>query len=74
VVEHTLIPALVRQGLAGLWVQGQPGLQSKFQDSQGYTEKFCFEKPTNQPTNQKQKTNQKLQVKKKINELKKEKS
>jgi hypothetical protein len=28
------------------WVQGQPGLQSEFQDSQGYTEKPCFEKQT----------------------------
>ena len=25
-------------------VQGQPGLQSEFQDSQGHTEKPCFEK------------------------------
>jgi hypothetical protein len=24
---------------------GQPGLQSEFQDSQGYTEKPCVEKP-----------------------------
>jgi hypothetical protein len=24
---------------------GQPGLQSEFQDSQGYTEKPCLEKP-----------------------------
>jgi hypothetical protein len=24
--------------------QGQPGLQSQFQDSQGYTEKPCLEK------------------------------
>ena len=31
-----LISALGRQRLAG---QGQPGLQSKFQESQGYTEK-----------------------------------
>ena len=23
-------------------MQGQPGLQSEFQDSQGYTEKFCL--------------------------------
>jgi hypothetical protein len=30
----------------------QHGLQSEFQDSQGYTEKPCFEKPTNQPTKQ----------------------
>ena len=27
-----------------LWVQGQPGLQSKFQDNQGYKEKICLEK------------------------------
>jgi hypothetical protein len=27
------------------WVWGQPGLQSEFQDSQGYTEKHCLEKP-----------------------------
>ena len=25
--------------------QGQPGLQSEFQESQGYTEKTCLEKP-----------------------------
>ena len=25
-----------------LWVQGQPGLQSEFQDSQNYTEKPCL--------------------------------
>jgi hypothetical protein len=30
---------------ASLWVQGQPGLQSEFQDSQGCTEKPCLEKP-----------------------------
>jgi hypothetical protein len=34
-----LIPAL------DFWVQGQPDLQSEFQDSQGYTEKLCLEKP-----------------------------
>jgi hypothetical protein len=26
--------------------EGQPGLQSKFQDSQGYPEKACLKKPT----------------------------
>jgi hypothetical protein len=36
------------------WVQGQPGLQSEFQDSQGYTEKPCLKK---QKQKQKQKTN-----------------
>ena len=42
---HTpLIPALGRQRQADFWVQGQPGLQNEFQDSQGYTEKPCLEK------------------------------
>jgi hypothetical protein len=27
-----------------LWVRGQPGLQSEFQDSQSYTEKPCLKK------------------------------
>jgi hypothetical protein len=26
------------------WVQGQPGLQTEFQDSQGYTEKLSLQK------------------------------
>jgi hypothetical protein len=43
---HTpLIPAFGRQRQVDLWVRGQPGLQSEFQDSQGYTEKSCLEKP-----------------------------
>jgi hypothetical protein len=42
---HTpLIPALGRQRQADSWVRGQPGLQSEFQDSQGYREKPCFKK------------------------------
>jgi hypothetical protein len=40
-----LIPALRRQRQVDFWVRGQPGLQSEFQDSQGYTEKPCLEKP-----------------------------
>jgi hypothetical protein len=36
-----LIPALRRQRQADFWVRGQTGLQSEFQDSQGYTEKPC---------------------------------
>jgi hypothetical protein len=39
-----LIPALERQRQADFGVRGQPGLQSEFQDSQGYTEKPCLEK------------------------------
>jgi hypothetical protein len=39
-----LVPALGRQRQVDFWVQGQSGLQSEFQDSQGYTEKPCLEK------------------------------
>jgi hypothetical protein len=40
-----LIPALGRQRQVDFWVRGQPGLQSKFQDSQGYTEIPCLDPP-----------------------------
>jgi hypothetical protein len=36
----------LRQRQADFWVPGQPGLQSEFQDSQGYTKKPCLEKKT----------------------------
>jgi hypothetical protein len=39
-----LIPALGGQRQVDFWVRGQPGLQSEFQDSQGYTEKPCHKK------------------------------
>jgi hypothetical protein len=35
-------PALRKQKRVDLWVRGQPGLQSEFQDSQGYTKKPCL--------------------------------
>jgi hypothetical protein len=48
------------------WVRGQPGLQSGFQDSQGYTEKPCLKKPKpNQ--NQKKKKTKKNPLKVKVN-------
>jgi hypothetical protein len=51
---HTpLIPALGRQRQADFSVQGQPDLQSEFQDSQGYKEKPCL-KQTNKQTNKRQ--------------------
>ena len=53
-----LIPALGRQRQVDFWVRGQPGLQSEFQDSQGYTEKPCLEKQQQQQQQQ-QKTKQK---------------
>jgi hypothetical protein len=34
-----------RQRQVDFWVWGQPGLQSEFQDSQGYTEKPCLDPP-----------------------------
>jgi hypothetical protein len=50
-----LIPALRRQRQANFWVRGQPGLQSEFQDSQGYTEKPCLEKNKQTKKNPKKK-------------------
>jgi hypothetical protein len=43
-----LIPVLRRQSQADFWAQGQPGLQSEFQDIQGYTEKPCLKNNNNQ--------------------------
>ena len=51
------------------WVRGQPGLQSEFQDSQGYTEKSCLKKKKNK----KNKTKTKTKNKKKKNKKKKKK-
>jgi hypothetical protein len=57
-----LIPALGRQRQADFWVQGQPALQSEFQNSQDYTEKPCLEKTKNNKTKQnKTKQNKKYQ-------------
>jgi hypothetical protein len=61
-----LIPALGRQRQADFRVRGQPGLQSEFQDSQGYTDKPCLEKPNQTKQNKKTKqTNKKKNKKKK---------
>jgi hypothetical protein len=51
-----LIPALGRQRKVNFWVQGQPGLQSEFQDSQGYTEKPCLKNKTKQNKTKQNKT------------------
>jgi hypothetical protein len=37
-----LIPALGRQRQVDFCVRGHPGIQSEFQDSQGYKEKPCL--------------------------------
>jgi hypothetical protein len=56
-----VIPALgrQRQRQVDFWVRGQPGLQSEFQESQGYTEKPCLEQ-TNKQTNKQTKLKIKL--------------
>ena len=51
-----LIPALGRLRQVGFWVQGQPGLQSDFQDSQDcYTKKPCLKTTTTDNYNRKMK-------------------
>ena len=57
-VVHLLSERLLKRQ-ADFWVQGQPGLQSDFQDSQGYTGRYFPEKQTNKQTkkNKKQKQN-----------------
>jgi hypothetical protein len=50
-----LIPVRGRQRQVNFWVRGQRGLQSEFQDSQGYTEKPCLRKTNKQTKNKKKK-------------------
>jgi hypothetical protein len=40
-------------------IRDRPGLQSEFQDSQGYTEKPCLQKQTNKQTNKQTKQKRK---------------
>ena len=56
-VVHLLSERLLKRQ-ADFWVQGQPGLQSEFQDSQGYTGRYFPEKQTKK---QKKKTKTKQQ-------------
>jgi hypothetical protein len=44
VVAHAFNPSNRRQRQVDFWVRGQSGLQSEFQDSQGYTEKPFLKK------------------------------
>jgi hypothetical protein len=57
-----LITALGRQRQVDFWVRGQPGLQSEFQDSQGYTEKPCLEKRKKKKKEHKTKEKLKLYI------------
>jgi hypothetical protein len=45
VVVHAFNPSIWEAEAGGFLSSSQPGLQSEFQDSQGYTEKPCLEKP-----------------------------
>jgi hypothetical protein len=45
VVALTFNPSTWEAEAGGFLIQGQPGLQSELQDSQGYTEKPCLKKP-----------------------------
>jgi hypothetical protein len=44
VVVPAFNPSIQTEPGGSLWVRGQLGLQSKFQDSQAYTKKPCFKK------------------------------
>jgi hypothetical protein len=59
------IPALGRQRQADFWV-GQPGLQSEFQDSQGYTERPCLEKQNRKKQNKTKNKNENNNKKKNL--------
>jgi hypothetical protein len=56
VVVHAFNPSTQEAEAGGVW--GQPGLQSEFQDSQGYTERSCL-KQTNKQTNENNNNNNK---------------
>jgi hypothetical protein len=45
VVAHAFNPSTWEAEAGRFLSSRQPGLQSEFQDSQGYTEKPCLEKP-----------------------------
>ena len=51
VVAHAFNPKHSGGRGRWIWVRGQPGLQSEFQESQGDTEKPCLEKQKQKQTN-----------------------
>jgi hypothetical protein len=59
-VAHAFNPSTREAEAGGFLSSSQPGLQSEFQDSQGYTEKPCLEKKKtekNKNNNNKKKKN-----------------
>jgi hypothetical protein len=57
-----LIPVLGRHRQADFWVWGQPGLQSEFQDSQGYTKKPCVEEKEKKKRKEKKRKEKKRKI------------
>jgi hypothetical protein len=55
VVAHTFNPSTQEAEAGGFLSSRQPGLQSEFQDSQGYTEKPCLKKPKKKKKEKKKK-------------------
>jgi hypothetical protein len=47
-MAHAFNPTTKESEAGGFWVQEQPGLQSEFHDSQGYTQKPCLENQNKQ--------------------------
>ena len=58
-LSWAVIPALWRQRQVDFLVQGHPGLQSEFQDSQGYTAKTCLPKKSTTTKKKKKKRKRK---------------
>jgi hypothetical protein len=54
-VVHAFNPSTREAEAGGFLSRGQSGLQSEFQDSQGYTEKPCLKKPKKEKRKRKEK-------------------
>jgi hypothetical protein len=59
VVVHAFNPSTWEAEAGGSLSSRQPGLQSEFQDSQGYTEKPCLKKQTKNKKQKQKQTNKK---------------
>ena len=65
VVAHAFNPS-TREAEAGGFLSSRPAVQSEFQDSQGYTEKPCLEKPKKEKEKKRKKTFLKNKRKKRL--------
>jgi hypothetical protein len=57
-VTHAFNPSTWEAEAGRFLSSSQPGLQSEFQDSQGYTEKPCLKKPNQRKKRERKKTKQ----------------